>query len=217
MIGGALSDLSGSYRVPFYLTSLLTFLTAISVHFVVREHFTPPPEGQARRSLLASLRMAASSAALLPLFLVLLLAQFAVRAAQPMVTLFVQLLAGNVPALATLAGLAYSITGLADLIASPFLGKRSDRIGYRRVLLICLFGATVTSVPQAFAHSYGVFLTEHFGLGMFIGGILPTANALVGRLVARADRGTVFGMTASATFLGNSLGPLVGGGVVASG
>ena len=215
VIGGALADLSGSYRVPFYLTSLLTLLTAISVHFVVHEHFTPPPEGQARRSLLASLRIMASSAGLLPLFLVLLLAQFAVRAAQPMVTLFVQMLAGNVPALATLAGLAYSITGLADLIASPFLGKRSDRIGYRRVLLICLFGATVTSVPQAFAHSYWVFLAERFGLGMFIGGILPTANALVGRLVARADRGTVFGMTASATFLGNSLGPLVGGGVAA--
>lgn len=215
VIGGVLADISGSYRVPFYLTALLTFVTAISVHFVVHEHFMPPPRGQAKRSMLANLRMLAGSAGLLPLFLVLLLAQFAVRAAQPMVTLYVQLLVGNVPALATLAGAAYSITGLADLVASPFLGKRSDRIGYRRVLLICLFGATVTSVPQAFVHSYWLFVAERFGLGMFIGGILPTANALVGRLVARADRGTVFGMTASATFLGNSLGPLVGGGVAA--
>jgi DHA1 family multidrug resistance protein-like MFS transporter len=45
---------------------------------------------------------------------------------------------------------------------------------------------------------------------------LPTANALVGRLVSRADRGTVYGMTASATFLGNSLGPLTGGAVAAT-
>ncbi|MDE2335085.1 MAG: MFS transporter [Rhodospirillales bacterium] len=216
VIGGALADLSGSYRVPFFLTSLLTFLTTLAVHGGVREHFTPPPPGHSRRSVLAGLRMVAASPGLLPLFLVLLLAQFAVRAAQPMVTLYVQMLAGHVPALATLAGLAYSITGLADLVASPFLGKRSDRIGYRRVLLICLLGATIASVPQAFAGSYGVFLAERFGLGMFIGGILPTANALVGRLVARSDRGTVFGMTASATFLGNSLGPLVGGGVAAS-
>jgi DHA1 family multidrug resistance protein-like MFS transporter len=216
VIGGALADISGSYRVPFYLTALLTFLSALLVHFVVHEHFTPPPKGHAKRSVLANLRMVGSSSGLLPLFLVLLLAQFAVRAAQPMVTLYVQLLAGNVPALATLAGAAYSITGVGDLIASPFLGKRSDQIGYRRVLLICLFGATITSVPQAFVHTYWVFVAERFALGMFIGGILPTANALVGRLVARADRGTVFGMTASATFLGNSLGPLVGGGVAAS-
>lgn len=216
VIGGVLADLSGSYRVPFYLTALLTFVSALLVQFAVHEQFSPPPKGQARRSMLSNMRILTTSAGLLPLFLVLLLAQFAVRAAQPMVTLYVQVLAGNVPALATLAGAAYSITGLADLIASPFLGKRSDQIGYRRVLLICLFGATVTSVPQAFAHSYWVFVVERFGLGMFIGGILPTANALVGRLVARADRGTVFGMTASATFLGNSLGPLVGGGVAAS-
>jgi DHA1 family multidrug resistance protein-like MFS transporter len=45
---------------------------------------------------------------------------------------------------------------------------------------------------------------------------LPTANALVGRLVARADRGAVYGMTSSAMFMGNSLGPLMGGAVAAS-
>ena len=113
-------------------------------------------------------------------------------------------------------GFAFSVTGVADLIASPFLGKRSDVIGYRRVLLICLFGAAMMSLPQAFAHNYWEFVAERFGVGCFIGGILPTANALVGRLVPRAQRGTVYGMTASATFLGNSLGPLTGGGVAAA-
>lgn len=216
VVGGVVADIFDSYRVPFYFTAALTFVVVLLVQFGIHENFTKPEKTQARRSMLGSFRMLLKGPALLPLFLVLLLAQFAVRAVQPMVTLFVQDLVGNVAALATLAGAAYSITGLADLMASPFLGKRSDQIGYRRVLLICLLGATLTSAPQAFAHSYWVFLAERFGLGMFIGGILPTANALVGRLVARADRGTVFGLTASATFLGNSLGPLVGGGVGAS-
>jgi len=48
------------------------------------------------------------------------------------------------------------------------------------------------------------------------GGLLPTANALVGRLVARSDRGAVYGMTSSAMFLGNSLGPVSGGAVAAA-
>jgi MFS family permease len=43
------------------------------------------------------------------------------------------------------------------------------------------------------------------------GVLLPAANALVGRLVARGERDAVYGMTSSAMFMGNSLGPLLGG------
>ena len=61
-----------------------------------------------------------------------------------------------------------------------------------------------------------MFTAQRFGVGLFIGGQLPTANALVGRLMPRAERGAVYGITASATFLGNSLGPLTGGAVAAA-
>jgi MFS transporter, DHA1 family, multidrug resistance protein len=71
-------------------------------------------------------------------------------------------------------------------------------------------GASLTTLPQAFADSYWIFTAQRFAVGLFIGGILPTANALVGRLVPRAERGTVYGITASAMFLGNSIGPLSG-------
>jgi DHA1 family multidrug resistance protein-like MFS transporter len=108
------------------------------------------------------------------------------------------------------------VTGVSNVIAAPFLGNRSDVIGYRRVLLICLAGATLTTLPQAFTDSYWTFTAQRFAVGLFIGGILPTANALVGRLVPRAERGTVYGITASAMFLGNSMGPLTGGAVAAA-
>jgi DHA1 family multidrug resistance protein-like MFS transporter len=134
---------------------------------------------------------------------------------QPVVTLYVQQIVGQRPDLATLGGIAFSVTGLAGMVAVPFLGRHADEIGYRRVLLICLIGATLTSLPQAFANSYWTFAVERFGVGLFIGAIVPTANALIGRMVPRSDRGTVYGMTASATFLGNSLGPLCGGAIAA--
>jgi DHA1 family multidrug resistance protein-like MFS transporter len=216
VIGGGLADLTGSYRIPFYCTSAMTFLALLLVWRGLREHFVPPQGPRRERSTIAGLKLLIASAGLLPLFFVLLMAQFGVRTVQPVVTLFVQEMVGQQPNLATLGGIAFSVTGLADLIASPFLGKRSDVIGYRRVLLICLFGATLATLPQAFVGNYWVFVAERFGVGLFIGGILPTANALVGRLVSRADRGTVYGMTASATFLGNSLGPLTGGAVAAT-
>jgi DHA1 family multidrug resistance protein-like MFS transporter len=216
VLGGMLADFSGSYRIPFYCTAVICFIAMGLAWLLVHEQFAPPPQhARHRSSLVSSLALLTRAAGLLPLFFVLLMAQFGVRTVQPVVTLFVQQLAPQQGSLATLAGLAFSVTGIADLLASPFLGKRSDVIGYRRVLLICLFGAAITSLPQAFVHSYWIFVLARFGVGCFIGGILPTANALVGRLVPRAQRGTVYGLTASATFLGNSLGPLTGGGVAA--
>jgi DHA1 family multidrug resistance protein-like MFS transporter len=84
------------------------------------------------------------------------------------------------------------------------------------VLLTCLAGGTLTTLPQAFTDNYWLFTAERFAVGLFIGGLLPAANALVGRLVSRAERGAVYGMTSSAMFLGNSLGPLLGGAIAAS-
>ncbi len=216
MLGGGIADLTGSFRVPFYATGGLTFVAFGLVLTLVQEQRLQPPRGGRKMPMTATFALLLRAGGLLPLFFVLLLAQFAVRTVQPVVTLFVQELAGNTPAVATLAGFAFSVTGLADVIASPFLGKRSDVIGYRRVLLIALAGAAFTTLPQAFAGSYWVFVAQRFGVGCFIGGILPTANALVGRMVPREQRGTVYGMTASATFLGNSLGPLTGGGLAAA-
>jgi DHA1 family multidrug resistance protein-like MFS transporter len=215
VVGGLLADLTGSYRAPFFWCAGITCAGLALVWAVVTEDFTPVASRGKRRSLFSSIGMLTGSAGLSALFMVLLMAQLSTRTVQPVITIFVQALIGSPPQIATLAGLAFSITGLADLVSSPFLGKRSDVIGYRRVLLICLFGATLTSVPQIFVNNYWIFVAERFSVGLFIGGILPTANALIGRSVARENRGTIYGMTSSATFLGNSLGPLMGGGIAA--
>ncbi|MFI4949071.1 MAG: MFS transporter [Alphaproteobacteria bacterium] len=216
MIGGILADLTGSYRIPFYITAAMIFLTMALTWFTVREEFTRPARGVGHRSTVAGFVALVTTPALLALFLVLLMAQFGVRTVQPIVTLYVKEMVGAAPNIATLAGIAFSITGLANVISAPFLGNRSDRIGYRRVLLICLAGGTLMTLPQAFTHNYLVFTAERFGVGLFIGGLLPTANALVGRQVSRADRGAVYGLTSSAMFMGNSLGPLMGGAIAAS-
>jgi DHA1 family multidrug resistance protein-like MFS transporter len=215
VLGGILADATGSFRIPFFITSAACFSGLGLVWFIVQENFTPPKDSPKSRSLLSGLSLLLGSASLMALFFVLFMAQFSVRTVQPMVTLFVQELIGSPPALATLSGIAFSITGLANLIAAPFLGNRSDVLGYRRVLLISLLGATLTSIPQIFVTSYWLFVAERFAVGLFIGGILPTANALIGRGVPRENRGTVYGMTASASFMGNSLGPLSGGFIAA--
>ena len=216
LVGGAIADVTGSFRAPFVLTSVICFISAGVVYWLVQERFTPPKIAVGKTSFARSFAVLGRSPGLVPLFVVLLLAQFAVQAVQPVVTVFVEQLAGDRANIATLGGIAFSITGAADLLASPFLGRRSDTLGYRRVLLISLAGATLASAPQFFVSSYWAFVAARFGLGLFVGGILPTANALVGRLAPASDRGAVYGATASAMYLGASLGPLCGGAIAAA-
>lgn len=213
VVGGVLADWTGSCRIAFYWTSILAGIALFIAWRIVPEG-PLPGQRKDKMSIFGGFKMLARSPGLMPLFLLLLLAQFAVRSVLPIITIFVQSLVHSGTAdVATLAGVAFSITALADLIASPFLGKRSDIIGYRKVLVICLLGAAVMTVPQIFVRSYWMFVLERFGVGIFIGGILPTANALVGRLSPPKDRGLVYGMTASATFLGGFFGPFTGGAV----
>ena len=44
---------------------------------------------------------------------------------------------------------------MAGVLAVPFLGRKSDVIGYRPVLLISLFGAALFTAPQALPFGYG--------------------------------------------------------------
>lgn len=211
LVGGTLADWLHNYREIFVVTSVFAVLAALVTIFFINERFRAQTSAAKRIGFFTSLREIATHPTLAPMFVVVLLAQVVAFGVQPVVPLFVRALAGNVSWLATAAGMAFAVTGLGDLIASPFLGKRSDSIGYKRVLLISLAGVAIFTIPQAFTHSVTVFIALRFGVGLFLGGILPTANALIGRNFSVERRGQVFGITSSATFSGMFLGPLLGG------
>ena len=59
-------------------------------------------------------------------------------------------------------------------------------------------------------------LVVRFGVGIFLGGVVPTANAMIGRLTPAADRGRIFGIASSAMFFGQFLGPIAGGAISAA-
>ncbi len=215
LIGGLLAAHFHGYRTVFFWTSGFAFVAVLTASFFVREQFAKPSADAKRVSFVAGFLEVVRHPQLLPMFVVVLVAQIVAFGVQPIVPLYVRAMAGDVPWLPIAAGGAFAVMGVADLLASPFLGKRSDKIGYRRVLLISLAGVAAFTVPQAFAWSVGAFLVMRFGVGLFLGGVLPTANALIGRVFPAERRGQVYGITSSATFLGMSLGPLIGGAVAA--
>lgn len=215
VIGGGLADLTGSYRLTFFVAAAMSMIAFVLAWWLVPENFSPPKTPPVRRSVLTSMRLMIGNGAMAALVLVLLLTQFATQAVQPVVALYVQDVLGDRPDLATLSGLAFSITGLAGVIAVPLLSRASDRFGEKLVIMVALAGAALMTAPQAFSHSYLLFVAERFGLGLFVGSIVPITNALIGRLAPPEERGFTYGMTSSAYFLGNSMGPITGGTVAA--
>jgi MFS transporter, DHA1 family, multidrug resistance protein len=217
VLGGAAADITDSIRAPFVLTALLSLLAGVIALVVVpREEHAGARAAGPRLPLLARVKVVWATPLLLTLFLTMLFANAGLRTAEPLVVLETQRLLGDHAQLATLAGLAVAVSGVGNMAAAPFLGRRSDHIGYRRTLLISLFGAAAATVPQAFVESYPLFIAERFCFGMFVGGCLPPLQALVARATTSELRGAVFGVTSSAAFLGGSLGPLAGGAAAAA-
>lgn len=208
LAGGFLFDTFGDHRVVFIWTSVLA-----TIAFLLVWRLVPRDQPQARTAATPdapAARWTRVIVPVLPFFVLLLVAQVSLRSVQPVITVFVTSLAPHARNIATLAGLAFSVAGLADLVGSPFLGKRSDRIGYRRVLVIALAGGAMFTLPQSLAHGYWTFLAERFCVGLFVSSIIPTAQALLARSIPAQNRGLAYGIGASATFLGGGLGPLLG-------
>jgi DHA1 family multidrug resistance protein-like MFS transporter len=216
LVGGLIADHVHNYRVVYLCAASAALLVTLICIALVHERFERPTKEQHAASPREQLAELMRHPFLVPLLVVIALTQVSALAPGPVIPIFVQSLLGTSAGLvATAAGAAIAVMGVADVLASPWLGKRSDKLGYRRVLLISLVGAGLFTIPQAFAHDYWVFLGLRFGLGMFLGGILPAANALAGRLFPRERRGQVFGLISSATFVGMFVGPLLGGAIAA--
>jgi DHA1 family multidrug resistance protein-like MFS transporter len=213
IIGGAIADYTQNYRAVFFWSAGGVALAALVTTLFVQEDFQKKPATgteklpSSRQQFMEMVRHPELAA----LLVLLALSQMTAVALSPIVPLFVQNMVGASPYLATFAGAAFAVTGVGDLVASPFLGKRSDQIGYRRIVLLCLVGAGVFTIPQAFVHNIWVFLALRFGVGVFLGGIVPTANAWIGRLFPAEKRGMVYGLSYSASFGGMFIGPLFGG------
>jgi len=212
VIGGAVVDALHDYRAVFYLTTLGTWASAFLVWRFVREDFVRPAPAQgARVPVWRQLTAIVGHPEMAPMFGVLILGQITILSTQPIVALFVQGMIGDSPYLGTYIGASFAVMGIADLLASPYLGKRSDQIGYRRVLLISIAGAALFTIPQGFVSNIWVFMALRFGVGVFLGGIIPTANAWIGRQFPAEQRGLVYGVSYSASFLGMFIGPTFGG------
>jgi len=148
-------------------------------------------------------------------------AQFGVNVVQPMLPLFVQSI-DPAESPATVTGLIFTVAGVVAAVSSVIWGRLGDRIGYRRLLIGMALGAGLIYIPQGLVVSVVQLIVLRGILGIFDGGLLPSANALIAssappdRPGQRSSHGTTYGLVYLANGLGFALGPLAGGLIAAT-
>jgi DHA1 family multidrug resistance protein-like MFS transporter len=136
--------------------------------------------------------------------------QFANNVINPVLALFIQDLNGTAKGASSLAGLELGITGITSACAAIVAGRLSDRYGHQRVLLLCSLGAALLYFPQAAVGNVWELLVLRGLMGLFFGGIIPSANAIIAEIIPEGRKGAAYGLVTSFTSLGSALGPLVG-------
>lgn len=100
---------------------------------------------------------------------------------------------------------AYSI---AQFLATPIIGKLSDRFGRKPLLLICLLGTVIANLIAGFAPTAWVLFLAR-ALDGVTGGNASVAQAVISDVTTPATRARGFGINGAAFGLGFVLGPAI--------
>lgn len=211
LVGGLIAD-AFSYRLAFYISGSLMLLGVPVVLAFVREHREQSQSQVPNRGVLAESRLLMAIAAFPAMIGVIFLLQLGTIIVTPVLSLFVAELSGGANA-ATSAGAIIAATGAMSAMSALVIGRLGDRVGHTPILWVCLLGAAIAYFPQAIVQQVWQLLLLRLLLGMFLGGLMPSANALVAGMVPPERRGAAFGLLATATAMANALGPISGAGV----
>lgn len=100
----------------------------------------------------------------------------------------------------------------AQFVSAFFLGRLSDRIGRRPVLLVSLVGSAVSLTVMGLANSLAILLLSRVLAGAF-GGSIPTAQAYVADVTRPEDRTKYMGLLGASIGMGFVFGPAIGAGL----
>ena len=217
LVGGLIADTWG-YRAAFWVTGILLFLAGLVVWRFVEEDFqrADPEEAKAGGGFFEGVRLVVRQRPLLSLFSIRFLIRLAVRLIGPVLPLFVQSLVAPTARLATITGLISGVQAGASAIGAVTLGRASDRIGYRRVLLTCAALGALLYVPQFFVTAPWQLLILQGATGLAMSGVLASTSALLANLAPEGRQGAVYGVDASVVSAANAVAPMLGASIAAA-
>jgi MFS family permease len=114
-------------------------------------------------------------------------------------------------------GLLLAVYDGAEVLLKPLFGALADRVGARPVLLGGLVAFTLASAAFVVAGNPGLVGLARFGQGAAAAAFSPAAGAMLARLTPATEHGRAFGSYGAWKGLGYTLGPVLGGVLVAIG
>jgi len=217
MLGGLIADHLG-YRATFWVTGGLLFSAGVLVSALVHEEFISPEKADSRKKshLWDGLVMVLHTRALVIVFAIRVLMRMGMRVVGPMLPLFVQEIAAAGTKVASLTGTIEGFGAAAAAVAAVTLGRISDVIGYRRILLICGAIACVLHGTMAGVQTPTQLLILRTLGGAAMGGILASISALQATLAPKDRFGAVYGVDTSMVAGANAAAPMIGAVLAAS-
>ncbi len=136
---------------------------------------------------------------------------FANFSIEPVLTIYVGSLVADRGHVITFAGVVMAAAALGSILAAPRVGRLTDRLGPRRVIVTGLLAASVLMALQAMVATEWQLLALRFLMGVALGGLLPSISSVIRSSVPDRSLGTVLGLSTSAQYAGQVAGPLMGG------
>lgn len=213
LFGGLLTQSFGT-RLPFLVIGAFMLLAFFLALFFIKEDFNRNARSQ--KEGFERLRDIPYKKLIGWLCITLALTSIVLFSTQPVLTMYAGSLWEDKNYVALLAGLMFSATGLANIIAAPLLGRLSDRLGAHNVLITSMLVAAVIVFLQGSVADVWQLLILRFLQGLALGGIIPAINTLIKLYTSENHIGRVFGISQALMFLGQSSGS-IGGGLIAAG
>ncbi len=212
MLGGMLADSVG-FSTTFHITSITLVIAGLFVIFGLKEYKLEESTNETTQRNYSSkevILLIVRHPMLLATMIISMFVQIAHFSIQPILSLYVAELHGPIN-LAFFSGIAFSITGLGNLLMAKKWGSIADKYGYEKIIIFLLFASAIVYFPGAFVTDIWQLVILRFLLGVTLGGIIPVRTAYVRQEAPVSIQGEVLGYSTSLRFLGNIIGPALGG------
>ena len=216
LMGGFVAQAMG-FRNAFFITGGALAISGALIFFFVHEEFQRPvaTPGRSHLAPLQGLWQMATSRELLPLLVMILMAQISLSMMFPVLPVLIKSMGGAGSA-ASATGITFAAIGVTSAFSSYSAAALSNRLGLKRLVILLCFGAGVAFLPLLVVESVGLVILSVALVGLFQGGLVTAVSALVGVSVSRERQGVAYGAFQSAVSLAFGLGPFIGG-AIASG
>jgi len=208
LIGGVISDLFG-FRFVFF--SVGGLLIAISFVLLILVKEKNKATGEKKYSLRENFNLVVQNKILLISSIMITFAALGSSFVRPIFVLYVETLHLSAKNLPTVTGALYSIVGIFSTISSAWWGKRVEKIGLRKSLIIASLLTASMYAAHAFVQNPYLLIPVRTALGFGYGALLPLLFTSISNNVSNERKGGIIGVGSSFQILGNMIGPLMGG------